>query len=46
MLLTAIDDPESRAEALRLGAAAVFAIDERFDVNDLCACVRGVVPPG
>jgi DNA-binding response OmpR family regulator len=46
MVMTTGRDPEARAKALRLGAAAVIPIHEELDVSDLCAFVRGAVPPG
>jgi CheY-like chemotaxis protein len=41
VLITAFGDPELHAEARRRGAAAVF--DKPFELDDLCAMVRGLL---
>lgn len=43
ILLTAFGDPETHAEAERLGAAAL--LDKPFDLDDLCSAATALVPP-
>lgn len=43
ILLTAFGDPETHAEAERLGAAAL--LDKPFDLDDLCSAATTLVPP-
>jgi len=44
ILITAFGDPETHREARRLGAAAMF--DKPFDLHDLVAAVRRILPGG
>lgn len=43
ILVTAFGDPETHEEARRLGAAHVF--NKPFDIDDLVATARDIVPP-
>lgn len=43
ILITAFGDAETHAEAERFGALAMF--DKPFDIDDLIAKVRKIVPP-
>lgn len=44
ILITAFGDKETHAKAEKFGAAAIF--DKPFEIDDLLAKVREIIPPG